>query len=132
MLDAKDLTQVTWRCIHFTTSNNAAIVLGELPGEGLEGFEIDGATVDSSAQLFRAIASHMRFPSYFGHNWDALDECLSDLSWLPARGYALFVRGAGRFLCRAPQVAGQLIEVWLGAAQVWGDDGVPFHLVFVW
>jgi RNAse (barnase) inhibitor barstar len=34
--------------------------------------------------LFRALESGLKLPAYFGRNWDALEECLRDLSWLGA------------------------------------------------
>jgi Barstar (barnase inhibitor) len=37
----------------------------------------------SSAALFDSLATLLRFPGYFGHNGNALDECLHDLAWLP-------------------------------------------------
>jgi hypothetical protein len=40
--------------------------------------------IRSKQKLFAVLAKKLRFPPYFGWNWDALEECLGDLSWLPA------------------------------------------------
>jgi len=39
--------------------------------------------IKSKAALLEALFVVLRFPDYFGGNWDALDECIRDLSWLP-------------------------------------------------
>lgn len=36
-------------------------------------------TVDG---FFQEVSSSMRFPYYFGWNWNAFDECMVDLEWL--------------------------------------------------
>jgi RNAse (barnase) inhibitor barstar len=41
-----------------------------------------GGRLERKLDLLRALAASLRFPDYFGWNWDALDECLRDLSWL--------------------------------------------------
>lgn len=33
-------------------------------------------------ELLKSLGTQLRLPEYFGFNWDALDECLADLSWL--------------------------------------------------
>ena len=33
--------------------------------------------------LFAELAQGLHFPDYFGFNWDALWDCIRDLSWLP-------------------------------------------------
>lgn len=35
--------------------------------------------------LLTSIGSLLRFPEYYGKNWDALEECLRDLHWLDAK-----------------------------------------------
>lgn len=40
------------------------------------------AGIRSKADLARALATALRFPSHSGESWDALDDRLTDLSWL--------------------------------------------------
>jgi hypothetical protein len=56
--------------------------------------------IRSKEKLLAVFAEKLRFPKYFGWNWDAFEECLKDLSWLPAdQGVAIVHRdlpfGAG-------------------------------------
>ena len=48
------------------------------------------AGLSSKQKLFAVLADKLQFPSYFGWNWDACDECLRDLSWLPA-GHSIVI-----------------------------------------
>jgi len=43
------------------------------------------AAIRSKADLLAALAGVGHFPSYFGANWDALLDCLRDLSWIANR-----------------------------------------------
>ncbi|RME59627.1 MAG: hypothetical protein D6790_10430, partial [Caldilineae bacterium] len=49
-----------------------------------------GDAITDKASFLDAIADGMAFPAYFGRNWDALDEVLTDPDALPeAAGYLL-------------------------------------------
>jgi RNAse (barnase) inhibitor barstar len=39
--------------------------------------------IRSKEKLFAIFSQKLHFPRYFGRNWDALEECLRDLSWIP-------------------------------------------------
>lgn len=53
-------------------------------------------TVDSAAELHAGIAAALDFPDWYRGNWDGLLDCLSDLSWRPARGYLIIWPDYGR------------------------------------
>lgn len=41
------------------------------------------ADIKTKEALLDELYRTLRFPDYFGHNWDALEDCIRDLSWLP-------------------------------------------------
>jgi RNAse (barnase) inhibitor barstar len=101
---------------------------------------IRGAKMKTVASLFDEIASALQFPYYFGENWDALDECLNDLEWLPGRSYLLLVPDAIRVLSEEAEeqfttfvsLLTRTGEEWAKRCiegKPWDRPPTPFHVV---
>ena len=78
--------------------------------------------------LLRRIGARLGFPAWFGENWDALEDCLTDLSWRAGEGNVLVVEGF-QFLPAGD--LGVLIDVMISAAEFWAGRGKPFFAVFI-
>lgn len=87
---------------------------------------LDGCA--SKAELLERIAAALRFPGWFGHNWDALADCLTDLSWLPAGTYRITLAQAGALRRAAPETLATALEIFDDAAAAWADRGVDFSV----
>jgi hypothetical protein len=130
-LSPAKLRRVSWQCVHFELwpEQDDASAIAALRAAGLAVFELDGTLLTSQDRLFDALAATLAFP-FFGRNWDALNDCLRDLSWVEAKGHVLVIRDA-RVLWRADLAsAAGLVELWLFCAESWASHRVPFHLVF--
>ena len=79
----QDLIRVSWQCVHFAYVPNVVNLQRKLLEHGVQAPEIVGSALRTDEELLKAVAVALRFPDYFGMNWDALDECIRDLSWLP-------------------------------------------------
>jgi Barstar (barnase inhibitor) len=53
--------------------------------------EVPGELSDKNT-LLSWYAKALELPDYFGANWDALDECIRDLSWINERRVVLYHR----------------------------------------
>lgn len=76
--------------------------------------------------LLTHIAAGLDFPDWFGQNWDALEDCLTDLSWRNAAGHVL--------VFEEPQPGddlGVLIDVLHSVAEYWARRGERFFAVFI-
>ncbi|GAA5180471.1 barstar family protein [Niveibacterium umoris] len=80
----------------------------------------------SPPTIFEGFASAMRFPEWFGNNWDALADCLSDLSWLDEEGYLIILRGCGRAFPKHEGNWAMLMDILKESAAFWQREGVPF------
>jgi RNAse (barnase) inhibitor barstar len=99
---------------------------------------IKGAKCKTPAALFAEFAKVLELPDYFGHNWDALEECLADLEWMPAKGYVLLLTEAEQILPQDEDDYATLLEILNDAGEAWasGQAGMgerpvtPFHVLF--
>lgn len=101
---------------------------------------VRGSMLRTEAQLFDEFAAALQFPAYFGENWAALDDCLTDLAWLPPEaGYVLVVTEPLHVLEGAPDSLPVLVRhltsvcaEWsapIALGEWWDRPGVAFHTV---
>lgn len=80
--------------------------------------------------LLNAFARVLEFPDAFGANWDALADCLQDLSWLEEQGVVVVVGGAADFAATAAGEYAVLREILVAAADYWRRRGRVFIALF--
>jgi hypothetical protein len=107
-------------------ADQAASALRAAAGHRVARIDLTG--VRDKAGLLQAVARSLGFPSWFGGNWDALEDCLTDLSWHGDAGHLLLIEGASKL---PPDDLGVFRDVLESAAQYWAERGRPFFAVFV-
>jgi RNAse (barnase) inhibitor barstar len=91
---------------------------------------VDLSGARDKQSLLDAIARSLEFPDWFGGNWDALEDCLIDLSWIKARGYFMLLDNCGELAKYAPRELAKSIEVFESVAEYWDEQDKPFWTVF--
>lgn len=107
----------------------AAALRRRVEAAGLRCFTLDGGAVVDKTTFLRACADALALPDYFGWNWDALEECLRDLSWAPAPGYILLYDRAAPFIRRAPADWAVARSIFASAAAHWRAEATPFAVL---
>jgi len=97
-------------------------------GSELQVVRISLAGVADKRALLANIAQALAFPKWFGGNWDALEDCLSDLSWSTAAGHVLLFEGAADLPAAE---RGALVDILAAAAATRAARRLPFFAVFV-
>ena len=103
-------------------------VLDALQEGGLSPVKIVLKGAATKAQLLQRVAQALKFPDWFGGNWDALEDCLTDLSWLEGDGHVLLLESASGLNA---DDFGILADVLSSSARFWAERRKPFFAVFV-
>lgn len=94
-------------------------------GAGFASFHIEGKNINRKEQLMNAVATALHFPKHFGNNWDALEECLTDLEWIEAEGYLIHYDHIDGLLETHPDQFETLVEILRDSVASWKEDGEP-------
>lgn len=99
---------------------------------------IRGQHCSTKHALLQEWAIALAFPDYFGGNWDAFDECITDLRWLPAQQYVIIISHAEYVLPKDERafeifvsILGESAEEWATAREdARAHSSVPFRIIF--
>lgn len=97
-------------------------------GTRLDLVPVDLRGADGKEALLERIAQGLGFPAWFGGNWDALEDCLQDLSWRTGEGQVLLLR---EFADLPADDLGVLLDVLASSAAYWSERGRPFFAVLI-
>jgi hypothetical protein len=131
--------QPPWLLWH--VAERADLLIETLRRSGCTWRSLRGPAMRTKDELLAELQIALRFPDYFGRNWDALHECLGDMGWLPAPDYTLVVIGASEVLAAEPSSElATFLVILRSVASRWAEpalmpDGkqraaIPFHVVF--
>ena len=96
---------------------------------GVAWHDLDLAGVASREAFFGRCAEVFPLPGYFGHNWDALHECMLDFAGSGVPGAVVHWRRGAALAQRAPDAVNTALEILQEAATYWGSSGRVFLVV---
>jgi hypothetical protein len=99
----------------------------DAPGQAIR---LSGASLTDKQAMLVALAAALDFPDWFGHNWDALEECLTDLSWWDDE-VVLLIDEVAIPETQAPEDWAILLDILDSAAAFWDEEGRRFAVYLV-
>ncbi len=113
------------RVIERRALHDVAALRARAEAAGWQTFHFACEQLPGKPEFLAAAAAALGFPPYFGGNWDAFEECLADLSWLPARPRLLLLSGVAAFAARAPEDWATARAILTDAGETWAGSATP-------
>jgi RNAse (barnase) inhibitor barstar len=89
-----------------------------------------GQDVTDKEEFLQLCADTFSFPDWFGYNWDALHDSLTDLTWEdPVAGYLVVYAGWQALAQEEPESFTTALEIFAEAADLWQDTESPMAVL---
>ncbi|WP_374683750.1 barstar family protein [Accumulibacter sp.] len=99
-------------------------------GAGFACLEADLGDSDQIHRVLTRLGRQLGFPEWYGGNFDALKDCLSDISWREECGYLLILSRAEALQFANANAFRTLNEVFAAAIDEWRSQGVPMWVFY--
>ena len=90
---------------------------------------VDLKGIRSKKALLEALASGLKLPKHFGHNWDALADCVNDDSWGKAASTTVVLLNATGAEARLAEHWTMLLEIFDESAASRAESGRALRVV---
>ena len=104
-------------------------ILDTVAGWGWYATYINGKMVHDKSTFLDAAARALAFPDYYGRNWDAFEEMINDLSWIPAPGYFILYDYVHYVAAAQPDAWQIALNIFQSACRNWQHHGIPFYVL---
>ena len=119
-------------CLSLDVKQGIREVVEQIAAEpGTKVFYLDGKKINGKETFLSKAAEAMQFPTYFGANWDAFDECITDLTWCPAERYVIFYDDADTFAQAEPTQYQIALDILNSAKEYWQAKNITLKFLTI-
>jgi RNAse (barnase) inhibitor barstar len=93
---------------------------------GWDILRVRGTKSSDEATFFDELAAALQFPYYFGENWNAVWDCITDLNWLKGSSFLVVFDSAEHLLSESDRGFQFLLTVLTDAHERWHRETVDF------
>lgn len=94
--------------------------------EGLIYYACDLVEASTGEAVFEHLAKALKLPEHFGNNFDALYDCLTDLTWQHTSASVIVLSGVDALYSGDVENWETLLSVLASAAEYWQGEETPF------
>ena len=94
----------------------------------LKFYSVDLSKIVGKPALLKALEKGINLPDHFGHNWDALADCLEDDEWMDKNGVVIFWQGAEQFRKAHHEDFETALDIFSEASEYWQEHRKAFWL----